>query len=59
VTVNGQPGLVMVDERGRLAGVLSMQTVDGVIHSFDIVVNPDKLRHLGTPTDWDELQRGR
>jgi RNA polymerase sigma-70 factor (ECF subfamily) len=58
-TVNGQPGLILLDERGRVVGVLSMEIVDGAIRSISNVINPDKLRHLGRPTDWDELRSGR
>ena len=49
--VNGGPGLVGRDAEGRIAGVISLEFVDGVIQSIRGVVNPDKLRHLGELSD--------
>ena len=45
--VNGQPGLIGVDQNGDLIGVFSFDILDGRIQTIRSVVNPDKLRHLG------------
>ncbi|MFF8816352.1 RNA polymerase sigma factor SigJ [Streptomyces pactum] len=45
--VNGAPGLVFVDHVGRQVGVLAFTVGEGGrITEIDVVVNPDKLRHL-------------
>ena len=49
--VNGGPGLVGHDAEGRIVGVMSFEVIDGVIQSIRGVVNPDKLHHLGEPSD--------
>ena len=45
--VNGQPGAKILDGRGRLVAVWSLDTADGRVQCIRSVVNPDKLRHLG------------
>ena len=42
--VNGQPGLIIMTERG--ASVLTLDIVDGQIQAIRVVANPDKLRAL-------------
>jgi RNA polymerase sigma-70 factor (ECF subfamily) len=49
--VNGQPGLVSFDPDGNLVGVLAFDLLDGQVHAIRSMVNPDKLRHLGTPSE--------
>ena len=44
-TVNGMPGLLMIDPEGDLQTV-AFQIADGAITAIYIVRNPDKLRHL-------------
>ena len=44
--VNGQPGVVVADERGQVAGVLTLAIADGLVQSVWAVVNPDKLGHV-------------
>lgn len=45
--VNGAPGLVYVDRVGRRLGVIAFTLGDdGRITEVDLVLNPDKLRHL-------------
>lgn len=52
VEVNGQPGVRLVDPDGRLGAVLELTiTDDGLIAELRNVLNPDKLRHLGSLTD--------
>jgi RNA polymerase sigma-70 factor (ECF subfamily) len=45
VTVNGQPGRVLRDERG-VWDVLAIDVVDGRIAAVRIIRNPDKLTHV-------------
>ena len=45
VTVNGQPGRVLRDERG-VWDVLAIDVVDGRIAAVRIMRNPDKLTHV-------------
>jgi RNA polymerase sigma-70 factor (ECF subfamily) len=44
--VNGQPG-ALIREDGVVAGVMTIDVVDGRVAAIRSVVNPDKLRHLG------------
>jgi RNA polymerase sigma-70 factor, ECF subfamily len=49
----------MRDARGRIVNVFSLDIVDGVVQTIRSVINPEKLRHLGTPADVRELLRHR
>ncbi|GHF82104.1 DNA-directed RNA polymerase sigma-70 factor [Kitasatospora xanthocidica] len=49
VLVNGRPGALWLDPRGRVAGVIALDIADGAIRAFHAVNNPDKLAHLGLP----------
>jgi len=49
--LNGQPGVMFVDEEGRIAAVMSLEIADGVVQTIRGVPNPDKLAHLGTVAD--------
>ena len=49
--VNGQPGALARDGDGRVISVLALDIAAGQISAVHSVVNPDKLRHLGTLTD--------
>jgi hypothetical protein len=55
VEVNGQPGAMLLDAEARLISVLALDAADGAIQSIRVVVNPDKLRHLGTLSDLGRL----
>lgn len=44
--VNGAPGLVYADAAGEHGGVLGFTVSEGRITEIDIVVNPEKLRHI-------------
>jgi RNA polymerase sigma-70 factor (TIGR02957 family) len=46
--VNGQPGAVGIDREGRVAGVLSLDIVDGRVTTIRSIVNPDKLAHISS-----------
>jgi RNA polymerase sigma-70 factor (TIGR02957 family) len=49
--VNGQPGAVMYDAGGRVAGVVELDVADGVVQAIRAVVNPDKLGHIRPISD--------
>ena len=51
VRVNGRPGALIVDAEGRVAGVVVLDIVDGVVRAVHSVSNPDKLGHVGPPSD--------
>ncbi|HZD67690.1 MAG TPA: RNA polymerase sigma factor SigJ [Actinomycetes bacterium] len=61
VTVNGQPGAMVLDPSERLIGVLALEVGEGgQIQTVTSVINPDKLRHLGPLADLGPLGgRGR
>ena len=52
VLVNGGPGIITRDPEGKIASVLSLEVLDGVIQTLRSVVNPDKLQHLGPVADF-------
>lgn len=55
-SVHGAPGMAWHDADGHLVGVLSTSVdADGSIATVSIVLNPDKLGHLGT----DRERRGQ
>ena len=60
--VNGQPGIVNRAPDGTVVSVFSLQVAGDRIVAFHSVINPDKLRHLGTVADAralrDELRAG-
>jgi RNA polymerase sigma-70 factor, ECF subfamily len=58
VLVNGGPGIVNRDSRGKIIGVLALEVLDGVIQTVRSVVNPDKLQHLGSVSDFLRLRPG-
>jgi RNA polymerase sigma-70 factor (ECF subfamily) len=48
VTINGQPGAVLVDREGRAVVVVAVDVSDDVVQTIHAISNPEKLRHLGT-----------
>jgi RNA polymerase sigma-70 factor, ECF subfamily len=50
-TVNGQPGIRVLDADGRLVNVVALDIADGRIAAVRSIVNPDKLAHLGPLSD--------
>jgi RNA polymerase sigma-70 factor, ECF subfamily len=58
--INGQPGIMFMDEEGRIGAVMSLDIADGVIQAIHGITNPDKLAHLGAVADLRTvLRRGR
>jgi RNA polymerase sigma factor (sigma-70 family) len=56
VTVNGQPGAMVLDPSERLIGVLALDiTEGGQIETVTAMIDPDKLRHLGPLADLGPL----
>jgi RNA polymerase sigma-70 factor (ECF subfamily) len=54
VSVNGQPGAMILDPSERLIGVVALGIAEGgQIQTVTAVANPDKLRHLGPLADLD------
>jgi len=49
--VNGQPGAILRDRDGNVAGTLTLDVLSGGIQTIRLVVNPDKLGHLGPVAD--------
>jgi RNA polymerase sigma-70 factor (ECF subfamily) len=49
--VNGQPGAILRDRDGRVAGTLTLDVLGGRIQTIRSVVNPDKLGHVGPVAD--------
>ena len=59
VHLNGQPGVVFVDDEDRIGAVMSVDVADGLVQTIRGITNPDKLQHLGRVTDARELLRKR
>jgi RNA polymerase sigma-70 factor (TIGR02957 family) len=61
--INGQPGAIFRDRDGRVLQTLALDAVDGQIQAIRLVLNPDKLTHLGPVGDaWSvhhEVKRAR
>lgn len=55
--INGQPGAIMHDERDRIVGTIALDILDGQVQAVRMVVNPDKLTHLGPVADAWEVVR--
>jgi RNA polymerase sigma-70 factor, ECF subfamily len=51
VEVNGQPGALLFDPKGRLVVVVSLDIADGLVQTVRAVSNPDKLQHLDPNAD--------
>ena len=49
--VNGQPGAILRDRDGNVAGTLTLDVLGGRIQTIRSVVNPDKLGHVGPVAD--------
>lgn len=59
VSVNGQPGAITFDSQERVINVFAFDIVDDAVRSIRSVINPDKLQHLGTVSDWAKLPHSR
>ena len=51
VHINGQPGVVFVDDKDRIGAVMSVDVADGLVQTIRGITNPDKLEHLGPVLD--------
>ncbi|WP_406007802.1 RNA polymerase sigma-70 factor [Streptomyces sp. NBC_00637] len=49
--INGQPGAIYRDRDGKVLQTLVLDVVDGRIQAVRLVLNPDKLGHLGPLAD--------
>lgn len=59
VTVNGQPGAIVLTGDGQVLSVMALDVAEGRIQAIRSIVNPDKLRHLGQVADVAALLRNR
>jgi RNA polymerase sigma-70 factor (TIGR02957 family) len=55
VEVNGGPGALLLDGEQQLIGVWALDIADGQVTNIGVVVNPDKLTHLGPVGDFRAL----
>jgi RNA polymerase sigma-70 factor (ECF subfamily) len=55
--LNGQPGAVLRDRDGNVAGTVVLEILGGRIQTIRSVANPDKLGHLGPVADVWALAR--
>ncbi len=55
--VNGQPGVLFLDDEERIGAVMSVDVADGLVQAIRGVTNPDKLAHLGQVLDAREVLR--
>ncbi|MGI5290561.1 RNA polymerase sigma-70 factor [Nonomuraea polychroma] len=49
--VNGQPGAIFRDRDGKVLHALALDVLDGQIQTIRVVINPDKLGHVGAVAD--------
>ncbi|WP_314221739.1 RNA polymerase sigma-70 factor [Streptomyces zaehneri] len=55
--INGQPGAIFRDRDGRVLHTLALDVLHGRIRAVRLVINPDKLGHLGPVADAWALDR--
>ncbi len=55
--INGQPGVMTLDNEGRVFSVVALDIADGHVQTIHGIVNPDKLRHLGPVADVAQVLR--
>ena len=55
--INGQPGAMFLDPDGNLTNVFVLDIADGQVAAVRSVINPEKLRHLGSLADLPRLRR--
>lgn len=53
--INAQPGAILRDREGRVINTFAFDVLDGQIQTIRSVINPDKLRHVGTVADAFEV----
>ncbi|WP_214323156.1 RNA polymerase sigma-70 factor [Nonomuraea sediminis] len=49
--LNGQPGAIFRDRDGKVLHTLALEVLDGQIQAIRLVINPDKLGHMGPVAD--------
>ncbi|MFF5296263.1 RNA polymerase sigma-70 factor [Paractinoplanes globisporus] len=49
--LNGQPGAIFRDRDGRVLHTLTIDILDGRIQALRVVINPEKLGHMGPVAD--------
>ncbi len=49
--VNGQPGAIVRDRDGNVFNTLTLDVLDEQVQAIRLVINPDKLAHLGPVAD--------
>jgi RNA polymerase sigma-70 factor (ECF subfamily) len=49
--INGQPGAIFRDRDGKVVNTWTIDVLDGRIQAIRVVLNPDKLQHLGPVAD--------
>lgn len=59
VEVNGQPGALLLDGTGKVIGVMALDIAGGQVQAVSVIVNPEKLRHLGPTGDLRGILRGK
>ncbi|MFI2207410.1 RNA polymerase sigma-70 factor [Streptomyces sp. NPDC020192] len=61
--INGQPGAIFRDRDGKVLQTMVLDVLDGQIQAIRLVLNPDKLGHVGPVSDaWSfsrELKKSR
>ncbi|RAG82752.1 RNA polymerase subunit sigma-24 [Streptacidiphilus pinicola] len=55
--INGQPGAILRDADAKVVQTLALDVLDGQIQSIRLVLNPDKLAHVGPVADAWEISR--
>jgi RNA polymerase sigma-70 factor (ECF subfamily) len=55
--VNGEPGAIFRDRDDKVLGTWTLDVLDGQIQMIRLVINPDKLGHLGPVADAWALAR--
>jgi len=55
--INWQPGAMFLDPDGNLTNVFVLDIADGQVAAVRSVINPEKLRHLGSLADLPRLRR--
>jgi RNA polymerase sigma-70 factor, ECF subfamily len=55
--INGQPGVMFLDDEDRIGAVMSVDVADGLVQTIRGVTNPDKLKHLGPVLSAREILR--
>ncbi|MFI7132769.1 RNA polymerase sigma-70 factor [Nonomuraea sp. NPDC050153] len=49
--LNGQPGAIFRDRDGKVLHTLALDVLDGQVQTIQLVINPEKLGHMGPVAD--------